>query len=168
MEKYNGFTIASIEYQKKNKGKHLNQLILFISQQKKNEIEPACYFSEDISKAYSSLHLEGKKGLARAHKVYQRYYCIKFFLTQFKQKRHTENCSGKPGVVYSFNNQCLISYVDNSGNKGDLPFVIYFDFETTEPIDNCLDPEQKKNVCSFLCNDFCVSSGVKIRLNYSL
>ena len=35
MEKYNGFTIASIEYQKKNKGKHLNQLILFISQQKK-------------------------------------------------------------------------------------------------------------------------------------
>ena len=70
--------------------------------------------------------------------------------------------------MYSFNNQCLISYVDNSGNKGDLPFVIYFDFETTAPIDNCLDPEQKKNVCSFLCNDFCVSSGVKIRLNYSL
>ena len=119
-------------------------MILFISQQKKNEIEPVCYFSEDISKAYSSLHLEGKKGLARAHKVYQRYYCIKFFLAQFKQKRHTENCSGKPGVVYSFNNQCLISYVDNSGNKGDLPFVIYFDFETTAPIDNCLDPEQKK------------------------
>ena len=129
---------------KKNKGRHLNQLILFISQQKKYEIEPVCYFSEDISKAYSSLHLEGKKGLARARKVYQCYYCIKFFLTQLKQKRYTKNCSGKLGLVYNFNNQCLISYLDNSGNKGDLPFVIYFDFETAAPIDNCLDPEQKK------------------------
>ena len=27
---------------------------------------------------------------------------------------------------------------------GDIPFVIYFDFETTAPTDNCLDPEQKK------------------------
>ena len=107
-------------------------------------MEPVCYFSEDISKAYSSLHSEGKRGLKRAHKVYQCYYCNKFFLTQFKQKRHTENCAGKPGVVYNFNNQCLISYQDNFGDKGDLPFVIYFDFETTAPTDNCLGPEQKK------------------------
>ena len=28
--------------------------------------------------------------------------------------------------------------------KGDLPFVLYFDFETTAPTDNCFDPEQKK------------------------
>ena len=107
-------------------------------------MEPVRYFSEDISKAYSSLHSEGKRGLKRAHKVYQCYYCNKFFLTQFKQKRHTENCAGKPGVVYNFNNQCLISYQDNFGDKGDLPFVIYFDFETTAPTDNCLGPEQKK------------------------
>ena len=52
-----------------------------------------------------------------------------------------KNCSGKPGVVYNFNNQCLISYQDNSHNKGDLPFDIYFDFETTAPTDNCLDPD---------------------------
>ena len=49
-----------------------------------------------------------------------------------------ENCSGKPWVVYNFNNQCLISYQDNFQNKGDVPFTIFFDF------DNCLDPEQKK------------------------
>ena len=55
-----------------------------------------------------------------------------------------ENCSGKPGVVYNFNNQCLISYQDNFHAKGDVPFVVYFDFETTAPTDNCLDPEQKK------------------------
>ena len=55
-----------------------------------------------------------------------------------------ENCSGKPGVVYNFNNQCLISNQDNLLAKRDFPFVVYFDFETTAPTDNCLDPEQKK------------------------
>ena len=37
-----------------------------------------------------------------------------------------------------------MSYQDNFHAKGDVPFVIYFDFETTTPNDNCLDPEQKK------------------------
>ena len=55
-----------------------------------------------------------------------------------------EYCSEKPGVVYNFNNQCLISYQDNFYTKGDVPFVVYFDSETTEPTNNCLDPEQKK------------------------
>ena len=55
-----------------------------------------------------------------------------------------KNCSGKPGVVYIFNNQCLISYQDNFHTKGGVTFVVYFDFKTTVPTDNCLDPEQKK------------------------
>ena len=55
-----------------------------------------------------------------------------------------ENCSGSPGVVYNFNNQNLISYQDNFCAKGDIPFAIYSNFETTAPTDNCLDPEQKK------------------------
>ena len=38
---------------------------------KRIEIEPLCYFSDDISKAYSSLHSKGKKGMSRAHKCYQ-------------------------------------------------------------------------------------------------
>ena len=54
-----------------------------------------------------------------------------------------ENCSGRVGVVSNFNNQNLISYQDNFHAKGDVPFVIYFDFETTAPTDTCLDPEQK-------------------------
>ena len=55
-----------------------------------------------------------------------------------------ENCPGKPGVAYNFNNQNLINYQDNFHAKGDVPFVIYFDFETTAPTNACLDPEQKK------------------------
>ena len=47
-------------------------------------------------------------------------------------------------MIYNFNNQNLISYQDNFRAKGDIPFVIYFDFETTAPTDNYFDPEQKK------------------------
>ena len=65
-----------------------------------------------------------------------------------------------PGVTYNFNNQNLISYQDNFHAKGDIPFVIYFDFETTAPIDNCFDLEQKKNVCCFLCHDCRFLSGI--------
>ena len=108
------------------------------------EVEPLCYFSDDISKAYSSLHSKGKKGLSRAHKCYQCYYCNKFFILEIRQKRHINNCSGRPGVIYNFNNQNLVSYQDNFHAKGDVPFVVYFDYETTAPTDNCLDPEQKQ------------------------
>ena len=37
----------------------------------------------------------------------------------------------------------MISFEDNFHAKGDLSFVIYFDFETTAPTDNCFDPKQK-------------------------
>ena len=82
--------------------------------------------------------------MTRAHKCYQCYYCNKFSIQEMRQKRHMANCSGRPEVVYNFNNQNLISYQDNFHAKCDVPFVNYFDFETTAPTDNCLDPEQKK------------------------
>ena len=47
-------------------------------------------------------------------------------------------------MVYNFNNQNLISYQDNFHAKGDIPFVIFFDYETTASTDNSFDPEQKK------------------------
>ena len=50
------------------------------------EIELLCYFSEDISKSYSSLHSKGKKGLSRTHKVCQCFYCNKFLLLKQDKK----------------------------------------------------------------------------------
>ena len=65
------------------------------------------------------------------------------FLRQEIHKRHMENCSVVPEVIYNFNTQSLIIFEDNFHSTGDLPFVIFFDFETTAPTDNCFDPEQK-------------------------
>ena len=68
-------------------------------------------------------------------------------------------CSGKPGIVYNFCTQTLTSFEDNFGSKGGLPFAIYFDFETTSPTDaEWLNPEDKKNVCYVICNDYCFPS----------
>ena len=65
IEKYSSFTIISIEYQKKQR--KLFKLIDIIYKPTKHiEIEPLCYFSDDISKAYSSLHLNGKKRTAKS------------------------------------------------------------------------------------------------------
>ena len=67
-------------------------------------------------------------------------------------------------MIYKFNTQSLISFESNFHAKGDLHFVIYFDFGTTAPTDNCFDPEQK-TVCYFLCYDRCFSSWFKNRQN---
>ena len=123
-----------------NKGKNLRQLIKFINQQNILKLN-CCYFSDDISKAYTNLYSKLNQ-IRRAHKCYQCYYCNKFFLRPEKHKSHISNFSGTPGVIFNFKN--LISYQDNCCAKGDIPFVIYFDFETTAPTDNCFDPEQKK------------------------
>ena len=42
------------------------------------------------------------------------------------------------------NTKNLISFQDNFNSKGDLPFVLYFDFKTTAPTDNSFDPEQNE------------------------
>ena len=36
-----------------------------------------------------------------------------------------------------------MTFEDNLGNKGNLPAVVYVDFERTAPSDNCFNPEQK-------------------------
>ena len=98
-----------------------------------------------IFKKHIHLYIQKeKKGMLRAHKCYQCYYYNKFFILETRRKIHRKNFSGRPGVVYNFNNQNLISYQDNFHTKGDVPFVVYFDFEKTVSTDNCLDLEHKK------------------------
>ena len=55
----------------------------------------------------------------------------------------------------------LISYKENFRAKGNLPFAIYFDFETTAPTDNYLDPAQQEKM-------FAVSYVMTVAFNPSL
>ena len=69
IEKYSGFTVISIEFKKK-KRKMFKSIDIIYKPIKFIKIEPLCYFSDDISKAYSFLPSKGKKGMSRAHKCY--------------------------------------------------------------------------------------------------
>ena len=53
-------------------------------------------------------------------------------------------CSGKPGYVYNFNVQNLLTFEENLKFKQDIPLTAYIDFETTAPTDDCLDPQTRK------------------------
>ena len=64
-EKYSGFTIISIEYQKKQR-QLFKPIDIIYKPTKHTEIEPFCYFSDDISKAYSSLLTKKKKSLFKS------------------------------------------------------------------------------------------------------
>ena len=40
-------------------------------------------------------------------------------------------CAGKAGFIFSFDNGKIIDYQDHYKNLGDVPFNVYYDFETT-------------------------------------
>ena len=46
-------------------------------------------------------------------------------------KEHISCCAGQAGFNFSFNNGKIINYQDNLKKMGDLPFAVYYDFETT-------------------------------------
>ena len=46
-------------------------------------------------------------------------------------KKHTDVCSTKEGISYCFQNGEIISFQDNFKYLGNVPFTVYFDFETT-------------------------------------
>ena len=75
--------------------------------------------------------------------AYECYCCRKFFVRPDKHK-NMESCSGAPGIVCNFTSKNLVTFEDNFSAKGNLPMAIHFVYETTAPIDNNFDPEQKK------------------------
>ena len=46
-------------------------------------------------------------------------------------KKHTDVCSAKEGILYSFQNGKIIYFQDNFKYLGSVPFTVYFHFETT-------------------------------------
>ena len=84
IEKYSGFTQISLEYKKKQR-KLFKPIDIIYKPTKRIEIEPLCFFSNDLSKAYSSLYSSGEN-IKRAHKCYQCYYCNKFLFSHINKK----------------------------------------------------------------------------------
>ena len=45
-------------------------------------------------------------------------------------ENHLSICSAKEGITYAFDNGQTLNYLNNFKYLGDLPFTVYFDFET--------------------------------------
>lgn len=46
-------------------------------------------------------------------------------------KKHIKVCDAKEGITYSFNNGEILFFQDKFKFSSDVPFTVYFDFETT-------------------------------------
>ena len=46
-------------------------------------------------------------------------------------KKHFTICAAREGITHSFDNGQIITFQDNFKYLGDVPFTVYFDFETT-------------------------------------
>ena len=101
-----------------------------------------CFFNEKLNIAFQAGLNEGSK--IKHCSAWQCYFCSNYYARKDKFDRHFENCTGQPGYVYNFNTQNLLTLEENLKYQGDIPLIAYLDFETTAPIDECLDPENRK------------------------
>ena len=51
---------------------------------------------------------------------YECYYCASFFTSKKTFETHIKCCSGKPGIVYNFNIQNIVTCEENLKYMGDL------------------------------------------------
>ena len=145
-KKYNDFQVILMEYSKKLR-KKCKPVDIIYKPVKSSEKKNQCYYSQDISKSYRNSCGDREKF---SHGVaFECYYCRKFFARAHKQKILIENCSSAPRIIYNFNKKNLITIEDDFKSKGDIPVAMYFDFETTTPINKCFDPEAKKMFVMF-------------------
>ena len=84
---------------------------------------------------------KGKECIRHAT-VRQCHYCENYFAkTEENMKKHFEVCAAKEGITYSFDNGNIISFQDNFRYQSGLPFIVYFDFETTTGDSEFFDPK---------------------------
>ena len=84
-----------------------------------------CFFTTSMRNSYRVV--SGNKNVSTT--AGQCFGYNKFFIKRKSLKRHMDVSSHFPGIIYKFENQNM--KFDNMKSIGDLPFLIYFDLETT-------------------------------------
>ena len=96
----------------------------------------SCFFAPQIHTAYQTFSEKSlgnnKKRCVNSTAAKQCPYCNNAFLkSKQKMEKHISSCSGRAGFNFVFDNGKIVDYQDNYKKIGDLPFIMYFDFETT-------------------------------------
>ena len=140
-EKFNGFLIVRVDFDNEIQKNFSPIDIVYEPVKNQNEIIN-CYFTDKIHLAFRSTFSES--GKIKHTSAFRCYYCTKFFSRKDRFEKHLISCSGKPGYVYNFDTQNILTFEENLKLKHDIPLTAYIDFETTAPTDKMLDPESCK------------------------
>ena len=140
-EKFNGFIIVRVDFDQEIQ-KDFSPIDIVYKPVKKENETIDCFFTDKIHLAFRTTFTEGEK--TKHTSAFRCYYCTKFFSRKERLEKHLKCCSGKPGYVYNFDTQNILTFKENLKHKHDIPLTAYIDFETTAPTDKMFDPESCK------------------------
>ena len=133
IEKFNGYEIIKRGLRNKEKEDFCPIDIVYELVSNKDDLA-ICRFTDEIYlafRSYISKKIKGEEKM-RLNTVRQCHYCENYFSkTKEATKKRTKICAAKEGIVYTVENGKIIYFQDNFKYLGDVPFTVYFDFETT-------------------------------------
>ena len=88
------------------------------------------YFSIDPRSTFIGHYSDDRRNTKR-NPAYQCHYCDCFFRYWKKSNKHIKHCFGRPGFVYTFQDENLECYENYIKHKKDFPFTVVGDLETT-------------------------------------
>ena len=133
-QKFNGYDLLRTELSRDEKKNLLLLDIVYEPTLDRNK-PILCYFSPKICLAFRTCYdrnVRGSKQKINSSAAKQCPYCNNFFIkSESKIEEHISTCSGQAGSNFTFDNGKIINYQDNFKKIGNLPFSVYYDFETT-------------------------------------
>ena len=96
---------------------------------KKETQDIKCFFLPEIAWPIETT-FDGNEKI-RHGTAFQCYFCSNYYRRKDTFDRHIKNCTGRPGYIYNFNMQNLVTLEENLKFKQDIPLTAYIDFETT-------------------------------------
>ena len=114
-----------------------------------------CFFTDQIHLAYRS-HVgkvvNGKEKITHPPNRPCPFCEESFEKSVENMSKHTKICFVREGITYNFDKGDIISFQDTFKYMGNVPYTVYFDFETTNGNAGFFGP---KNVCCVLLSDIC-------------
>ena len=111
-EKFNGFIVVRIDFDQKIRREFSPIDIIYKPVKNQNEIIN-CYFTDKIHLAYRTTYNDGTKNALKHTSAFRCYFCTKFFCRKERFEKHLECCNGKPGFVYNFDTQNVLTFEEN-------------------------------------------------------
>ena len=157
IQKCNGYQVVKIEKKHDIKRKFEPIDIVYDPVQNPTDIIEY-YFTQNINIAYRCEYSKEAQGIDILP-PFECYFRHEFYSAIKAFEKHINNCSQAAGISYKFENKSIVSFEDKYMFLGDLPFVVYLDFETTTGSNLFLD--RKMYVISY-CLIFAFHPKVKI------